>query len=261
MNTRQLCRALVKRYGVRGLWLAYRMRQALWAGRAGETTLVRLPEWHQPILLRNRTADPLSLWQIAVEGAADFPVHVAPEFIVDAGANIGLASLALASRFPLSRIVAVEFERENVAMLRRNLSGVPQVKIVEAAIWPRSGSYAAVARPQHSTTWGYVAKEAAEGTQGAVPTISMPDLMAHCGLPRIDLLKMDIEGSEFGLFSGEDNDWLNRVQMAVIELHERIHPGVEALVNEVMALHGLRPAGPWDEYSTFQRVPGAQAPG
>ena len=44
------------------------------------------------------------------------------------------------------------------------------------------------------------------------------------GRNQIDILKLDIEGSERELFS-KNTDWLDHVSVIIIELHDRFQPG------------------------------------
>ena len=45
----------------------------------------------------------------------------------------------------------------------------------------------------------------------------------------IDLLKIDIEGSEQDLIEGEDRAWLQRVKEIVIEFHPTISPNAKLI--------------------------------
>jgi tRNA1(Val) A37 N6-methylase TrmN6 len=45
--------------------------------------------------------------------------------IVDAGANIGMASIFFAQKYPDAKIIAVEAEASNFAMLARNVQPYP----------------------------------------------------------------------------------------------------------------------------------------
>jgi len=65
----------------------------------------------------------------------------------------------------------------------------------------------------------------------------MGEIIARSGFERIDVLKVDIEGAEVQLFSG-DTSWLARVGMLMIEFHSdaREQIGFDALI----ARHGLR---------------------
>ena len=59
--------------------------------------------------------------------------------IVDAGANIGAASLWFKLAWPEATVVAVEPEQGNAAVLRKNLEGKPGFAVLEAAIGSRHG--------------------------------------------------------------------------------------------------------------------------
>jgi len=57
-----------------------------------------------------------------------------------------------------------------------------------------------------------------------VQAISVNDIFGKLGVDRIDLLKLDIEGSEPELFFADSTTWLDRVGFIVIELHDRLRP-------------------------------------
>ncbi|MGD0488393.1 MAG: FkbM family methyltransferase [Syntrophorhabdales bacterium] len=58
--------------------------------------------------------------------------------ITDGGANIGMSSLYYYSKYPRARIYAIEPATENGDLLRRNLSGLPNIEISQIAIWEES---------------------------------------------------------------------------------------------------------------------------
>ncbi len=53
---------------------------------------------------------------------------------------------------------------------------------------------------------------------GAVKTITLPEILMAAGHKRISLLKIDIEGAETALFNAGP-DWLDQFDNIVIELH------------------------------------------
>jgi FkbM family methyltransferase len=57
-----------------------------------------------------------------------------------------------------------------------------------------------------------------------VPAITISELMAKYRLSRIDLLKLDIEGSEKEVLAGSVS-WIADVSAICIELHDRFKPG------------------------------------
>src|SRR5262245_59178053 len=104
-------------------------RQFLQAVRrrpAGELVRVQVPPL-QPLFLRAGTSAILIFRQLFIRRELDFPLPGAPAVIIDAGANIGLASLYFAARFPQARILALEVEPSNFRMLTLNTRDYPQV--------------------------------------------------------------------------------------------------------------------------------------
>jgi len=133
--------------------------------------------------------------------------------IVDLGANIGLASLYFADRYNPKRLICVEPNRNNIPILRHNLSALGQnVTIVHGAIADSTGI---VSFDCNAPTWG--GKIAEDGDP--IPSYSMSDLVRRYVSPdRIRLLKIDIEGGERLLFRG-NLEWLKFVDSIIIELH------------------------------------------
>jgi len=56
--------------------------------------------------------------------------------------------------------------------------------------------------------------------------------MRDFSIDHIDLLKIDIEGSEKEVF--EACDWQDRIGSAVVELHDRFRPGCSQAVNHAL---------------------------
>lgn len=53
-------------------------------------------------------------------------------------------------------------------------------------------------------------------------------LLQHFGIDRIDILKVDVEGAEREIFSGDCDKWIDSVGMFIIEFHDRLAPGSSA---------------------------------
>lgn len=134
--------------------------------------------------------------------------------LVDLGANIGFTSVYLARRLTLEYVVAVEPDPANARILRRNLdqNRVP-AQVLEAAVGPTDGR-ASFRRDRDSN----VGRLDAAGEIG-VQVMSMPSVIEH--LPngaRPTLIKVDIEGGEEELFSG-DVSWLAHFDCLMAEFH------------------------------------------
>jgi len=75
-----------------------------------------------PIHLRLRTSDVSLLDEIILNAEYACETFSAPRVIIDAGANIGLASVFYANRYPRAKIIAIEPEQSNFDVLKKNTS-------------------------------------------------------------------------------------------------------------------------------------------
>lgn len=137
--------------------------------------------------------------------------------IVDAGANVGAASLWFASRYPRAGIVAIEPEPGNAAILRLNLDGKQGVVILECGVAAESGFATVV---NEGDGWGARTIRANSGT----PLITVSEACQSIADGELFIVKVDIEGFEKDLFSG-NVDWLDQAHMVIIEPHDWMLPG------------------------------------
>lgn len=141
-----------------------------------------------------------------------------PTFIIDGGANIGIASLYFLNRYPSASIVAVEPSPANFEILRKNLSPYgKRVTLIQGAIWKGSGRLVLESGVEE---WRTSVRAADDGQSGSVEAFTLPELMAY-GNGTVDLLKLDIEGSESEVFGPEAQEWLPAVRNIAIELHSK----------------------------------------
>lgn len=143
------------------------------------------------------------------------------DVLVDLGANIGLATLWLNRTHQFKRIVAVEPEPANAALVRQNLTinHVP-AEVIEAAIGPRDGKASFIRHD--SSNLGHVADGATAVANNTmeVPMVSMNRVLEVLASDAvIDVLKLDIEGGEGALLLEGSREWLRRVRAIVAELH------------------------------------------
>ena len=147
--------------------------------------------------------------------------------VVDLGANTGMASLFFAA-YHSARVYAVEADQYNMDLLLRNLSGeisAGRIKPLHAAAFSENTTlYMQMQEKAYNTT------VTSEVTDMPVRALSMDTLCSIFELDKIDLLKIDIEGSEEALFS-KNTEWLQKVNMLVVEIHaERFRRVCEAVL-------------------------------
>jgi FkbM family methyltransferase len=172
--------------------------------------------------LRARTSDLPMFTQTFIDRQYDF-AHPSPRTIVDAGANIGAASVYFAIRFPEARIIALEPDPSNYEMLCANISTFPKVTARCAALWSHRTRL-------HLTTAGRakseieVSAKSSRHSEPEVDGVSVADLLAEYEVPTVDLLKVDVEGSEKEIFKDAAR-WIGKIGTVVVELHEHLAPG------------------------------------
>jgi FkbM family methyltransferase len=184
--------------------------------------------------------------------------------IVDAGANIGLFSLFCLREAPDATIVAFEPAPHCAACFRHNLRGAgPGVRLIEGALSDRPGPLEFTYYPRYSIMSGLspdrdadtaVLRQAAAAELGVdvddprrrklvdllvgeklgeavtftCPGYTLGDAIDEQSLPRVDLLKIDVEKAEAAVLRGlGDRHWA-LVRQAVVEVHDELGP-IEAM--------------------------------
>lgn len=211
--------------GIKGI-LAFCAHRAF--GRP-ETLRVKVPQLVNPVTLRLRTSDVSVFEEIVIRGQYALPLPVEPETIVDAGANIGLASIYYANRYPKARIVAVEPEPSNFDVLLQNVRGYSNILPIQAALWCRDGYVTLNAEQGSDAGKSKVGFTVGKGDGLLVRAITIPTLMQEAHISSIQLLKVDIEGAEKEVFE-DARDWIDVVSCLAIELHDRFKSGCREAV-------------------------------
>lgn len=208
----------------------------------------------QPVHLRMRTTDVSVYEEIIVNSEYFLDVDREPTVVVDAGANIGLTSVFFANRFPAARIIAVEPEASNFAMLCKNAAPYGNIVPVEAALW-RTDTLLDLNDPG-TGSWGFQTEEPTEPGEanGRVRGLTIDTLMREAGVDHIDILKIDIEGAEKEVFEACET-WIDKVGVLVVELHDRWKSGCSETVHN--AAKGFPVSWTKGETTFFYRSPTA----
>jgi FkbM family methyltransferase len=223
---------------IRNYYRAIGLAGVFWAGWGRLTKTKRVLQVNNaqlkaPVQLRVPSSDVDVYAQIFFRQGYSVQPPKAPRVILDAGANIGLASLYFASQYPDAKIIAIEPEKENFEMLKKNISKYANIIPVQATLWERDGEIALIDIRRGSS--GYITEELGESQDYSgkfrhrVPAISVETLLKERGLDEIDLFKIDIQGAEKEVFGGA-KAWLGKVNGIIIELHERRKPGCRQAV-------------------------------
>jgi FkbM family methyltransferase len=223
--------------GIRGLVCAMKgkLREARipWTTKTTKKpTLLEMnrPDIKFPFYLRVPSSDVPTFEQIFIDKEYNFDVKSPPKTIVDAGANIGLASIYFTNKFPNSNIIAVEPEESNFEILKTNVAPYDNIIPIRAALWHENKEITLV--DPDAGKWGFMTQERdnIEESFGEilqeVQGVTVDTIMKEHRIEHIDILKIDIEGAEREVLR-DPSSWLGKVDALIVELHERMKPGCE----------------------------------
>lgn len=187
--------------------------------------VVKIKNWNQSYRLRHATSDFITFKQVIIEEEYDWLMNMIKTvfkqdltYIIDAGANIGLASSVFKRYFPDSAICALEPENENFKALNSNaeINNFNQFQAFKAGLWSKSCQLSVKKHFRDGRDWSFTV---IENFNGDIQAYSVKGLAEKAGFPRVDLLKIDIEGSEFEVFKSA-HSWKNMVKFIAVEVHE-----------------------------------------
>ncbi|RVU02016.1 FkbM family methyltransferase [Mucilaginibacter limnophilus] len=145
--------------------------------------------------------------------------------IVDAGANIGLTSLKLLEYFSAAKVVCLEPDPGNFSQLQRNLlSYSTQTVLLQAALWHSEEELYLGNDFRGGLEWSRNVTAGKKTDASAVSGISLNTLIKQYHLSQIDILKIDIEGSEAEIFKPEnDLSFLDITKIIALEIHDEFN--------------------------------------
>jgi FkbM family methyltransferase len=200
---------------------------------------ISVPGLGHRIWLRPLASDVYTFFEILVDGQYEFStfpqskrltsdagdIHMAkPPLIVDCGANIGLSSIWLATKFPHARIYSIEPDPENFRALTKNTAEYRNIIPINAAIWDTHTQLylGNIDAPPNARQVNESAPP--EGSVCTTQAVTVEEIMQGADAERAMIVKVDIEGAEACLFRS-NTDWLDRVDLLIIELHDWMLPG------------------------------------
>ncbi|MEZ5394652.1 MAG: FkbM family methyltransferase [Bryobacterales bacterium] len=189
------------------------------SNHASSELVVQLRGWG-PVHLRTLGGGDFRMFDDMFRRRMIPPVIPGCQTLIDLGGNIGLATIALARALPGLRSYVVEPDAGNVAMLERNLAPLVaqgRCTIERGAMW-KTDDVIEIEPPELEGSFGAVRCVDGGGGGEVVQGMTMKTILDRSGFERVDLVKVDVEGAEAGLFdSGQD--WLDRVDALAVEFH------------------------------------------
>lgn len=147
-------------------------------------------------------------------------------FIVDAGANIGDETIRFRHFHPEATIVALEAEQGNFNLLKKNVNSDPNTVAMLKGLWSHECDLKV--KPSGSNV-AFSVFEVPAGS-GDIQAISIDSLLASPlgngnRFMEIDILKLDVEGAEYEIFSKNYESWIHKVKVIIVECSDNERPG------------------------------------
>ncbi|MET1055169.1 MAG: FkbM family methyltransferase [Pedobacter sp.] len=219
----------VARFGLlNGLKLFLTVR----ASRSKGTISFHIPKLEHKVYIRRRSTDFLVFEEIFIDEIYKQPGTIDPRYIIDAGANIGLAALYFQRTFPGAKIISVEPVSDNFDLLKLNTSGYQNITCYHNGLWDKKSNLKITNTAEGA--WAFMVEETDE--EGDICAISINDILRELPTDQIDVLKMDIEGSEKEVFE-TSTEWINLTKRIIVEVHENKRKGATDAV--LRALRGF----------------------
>ncbi|WP_295333183.1 FkbM family methyltransferase [Flavobacterium sp.] len=150
----------------------------------------------------------------------NFPNTQAPN-IIDAGSNIGLTTVYLSKYFSDAQFLAIEPDSSNFEVMLSNFDlNQVSVKTIKGGIWSQNTFLKIISDFRDKNHWSIRVEETNDASE--LPAFSLHYLVDTYQLNQIDILKIDIEGSEKEVFTGiaADVSYLAKTKCIAIEIHD-----------------------------------------
>lgn len=146
---------------------------------------------------------------------------------VDAGANDGLYTLFAARKVgPSGKVVAIEPSSRERVNLRRNIqrNNFDNVRIVTDALGSQSGEadlrLAQDKHSGHNTLGRFAHDDVAAARPERVRVETLDCIVERLALPRVDVLKIDVEGAEASVIAGAHATLTDMQPILLMELND-----------------------------------------
>ena len=233
---RTLLRMIVWLVNWREIWSAHRAPRQIPTLRFRQGLIICSGASDDPIVL---------LREIFADGCyRRYASELTSGVMVDIGANIGAASLDLASCFPRLEVHAYEPNPSTMRMMSRNVEEngfSKRIHVHGEAVGRDAGEFKLRVNGSSVTATGYgYGQPAPQAIDVTVPMIKLDEVLRRTGGASIAFLKIDAEGAEADILEGASSSTLAAISRVVLEYHEWLVPGALDRCKQVLSHAGFR---------------------
>jgi len=146
------------------------------------------------------------------------------KYIIDAGTNVGYTSVYLKSLFPEAALICIEPSTANAKQIDKNfkLNNINNYKIIEAGLWSKNCWLTLKVNDLNDADWGFYVVES--DSDSGLKAVTLQSVIEQNSWPGIDILKIDIEGSEKELFNDAEaiKSILSKTRFVAMEIHDQV---------------------------------------
>lgn len=171
---------------------------------------------------RNTTDGDLVKMILCRDSAYRLPPSVNPQVIFDVGANIGITAVYFALTYPHAQIYCFEPLPQNLELLRTNTQPwSDRVHVIPYGLSDKNGrfDYHMSDNPASFGGGGFNRIGHDPARKLVLPTASVPQALAGLNVDRVDVFKIDTEGSEWAILRSIPDHIRASAQAYIGELH------------------------------------------
>lgn len=183
---------------------------------------IHLKDYKFPIYFRHNTSDQTVLYDVFIKEQYSCVADLKePKLILDCGANVGYTSIYLLKKYPNVHVIAIEPDLDNFKICQKNLSCYGErVSLIRSGVWShQTGLVVECKALGKNEEWSIQVKEAKADRKPDIYATDISTLLKESNFDSIDLLKIDVEGSESEIFANNYESWLSEVRNIAIQLH------------------------------------------
>lgn len=161
-----------------------------------------------------------------------------PSIIFDIGSNVGLSAIYFSLKYSDSKIYAFEPNKKTFLKMKRNVSSFDNIKIFNWAVADHDGQVEFFENERSMSS--SIIKRSEKQEAVLVDCYKLDSILEKLNMEKIDLLKFDVEGFEYNVFS-TFTKW-NKVNYFIGEVHldlmkESLNQFTDLFINYKIDLH------------------------